>query len=110
MSKLLKLKDWLTLDDAAKQLTIMFGEPVSKADILRLALDGVLILSINFVNGAKARCGPLVSGEQTKYLDFPIDFKATSASKAPGKHREGFRKIPKGVPLNSGEVIEIQTS
>ena len=47
MSKLLKLKTWLTLDDAARHLSLMFGETVSKADVLRLALDGRLTLSIN---------------------------------------------------------------
>jgi hypothetical protein len=53
MSKLLKLKDWLTLDDAAKHLSIMFEEVVTKADVLRLACDGRLTLSVNMLNGSK---------------------------------------------------------
>ena len=36
-SKLFNLKEWLTLDDAAKHLSIVFGEEVTRADILRLA-------------------------------------------------------------------------
>lgn len=50
LNKLLKLKEWLTVPDAARHLTILFGEEVSEADVLRLALDGQLKLSIFFVN------------------------------------------------------------
>lgn len=55
MSKLLKLKKWLTVEDAAKRLSISVGEDVTEADILRLALDGHLTLSVYFVNHAKGR-------------------------------------------------------
>ena len=57
MKKLLKLKEWLAVSDAAKHLSILFGEEVVEADVLRLALDGHLTLSVLFVNGASARCG-----------------------------------------------------
>lgn len=108
MSKLLKLKDWLTLEDAAKHLSIMFGEDVAKADILRLALDGRLTLSVNMVNGALARCGPMVSGEQAKYTEFPSDLKAAMEAKVPGDYEGGYTKLPEGVPLNNGDVIELE--
>lgn len=55
MSKLFKLKKWLTLPDAAKHLAIAFGEEVTEADVLRFALDGDLRLSVHLVNGAYAR-------------------------------------------------------
>lgn len=55
MSKLLKLKKWLTVADAARRLSISVGEDVTEADILRLALDGHLTLSVYFVNHAKGR-------------------------------------------------------
>ena len=55
--KLWKLKEWLTVPEAARHLSIMFGEDVNEADVLRLALDGHLKLSINFVNGTSARRG-----------------------------------------------------
>lgn len=103
MSKLLKLKDWLTLDDAAKHLSIMFGEDVTKADVLRLALDGKLNLSVNLVNGARARCGPLVSAEKAEFFEFPGIMSLGTASDYPG----GYVKVPKGVLLNNGEVIEL---
>ena len=55
MSKLLKLKEWLTVEDAAKRLSISAGEEVSEADVLRLALEGHLTLSVYFVNHARGR-------------------------------------------------------
>jgi hypothetical protein len=61
MKKLLKLKQWLTVADAARHLSILFGEDVNEADVLQFALDGHLTLSVYFVNGARGRCGPTVS-------------------------------------------------
>lgn len=54
MSRLFKLKEWLTVKDAARHLSTLFGEPVSESDVLRLALDGQLTLSVYFVNHAHA--------------------------------------------------------
>lgn len=53
MRKLEKFKDWLTIEDAAKRLSISAGEDICEADILRLGLDGHLTLSVYFVNPVK---------------------------------------------------------
>lgn len=50
MSKLFKLKEWLSVEETARHLSIVFGENVSEADVLRLALDGHMKLSVRFVN------------------------------------------------------------
>lgn len=55
MSKILKLKEWVSVGDAAKRLSIIAGEAVTEADVLRLALDGHMTLSVYFVNHAKGR-------------------------------------------------------
>jgi hypothetical protein len=55
MSKLFKLREWLTVPEAAKHLSGICNEEVDKADILRLALDGRLKLSIRLVNPITAR-------------------------------------------------------
>lgn len=47
-SKLFRLKEWLTLPEAAKYLSVICGEKVAIADILRLGLDGHLTLSVFF--------------------------------------------------------------
>ncbi|WP_434772579.1 hypothetical protein [Pseudomonas entomophila] len=55
MSKILKLREWLTVEEAARRLSISCREDVSEADLLRLALDGHLTLSVHFVNHARGR-------------------------------------------------------
>lgn len=71
MNKLLNLKPWLSLPAAARHLSIMFGEDVSEADVLRLGLDGHLVLSVDFVNHAFGRPGRLVSLSKAKLSTVP---------------------------------------
>ena len=66
VKRLFKLKQWLTLDETAAHLSILFDEPVSVADVLRLGLDGHLALSMEFVNHARARLGSVM-----RYADVP---------------------------------------
>lgn len=77
MSKLFNLKKWLTVGDAARHLSIVFGEEVSEADVLRLALDGHLKLSVNFVNKAKAKCGKVVGYDDAEWGEIPAELAAT---------------------------------
>lgn len=55
MSKLFNLKEWLTVTDAARHLSIVFGENVTEADVLQLALDGRLRLSVYLTHDVPAR-------------------------------------------------------
>ena len=48
MNKIFKLKDWLTLEETARRLSTSFGESVSVADCLQLALDGHITISALF--------------------------------------------------------------
>lgn len=68
MKKLFNLKEWLTISDTAKYLSLTLGEEVAEADVLRLALDGHLRLSVNFIHGAIARRGNVgnLVDEETK--------------------------------------------
>lgn len=67
--KLFNLREWLTMSEAAQHLSIIFGEEVFEADIFRLALDGHLVLSVNFVNATYGQCGILISCDDTE--NFP---------------------------------------
>ncbi len=69
VSKLFKLKEWLTLEDAAQHLSTILGEDVREADVLQLALDGRLKLSVRFVNHAYARRGRVVPLENAETFD-----------------------------------------
>lgn len=73
MGKLFNLKEWLTVSDAARHLTILFGEAVTPADVLRLGLDGRLRLSVHLVNHAQARCGKVVGYEELEWEEFPAE-------------------------------------
>ncbi|AKQ56398.1 Uncharacterised protein [Bordetella hinzii] len=61
MSKLYKLKEWLTVSDAAKYLSHSLEEDVTEADILRLGLDGHIKLSVYLPNGAQVKRGKIVT-------------------------------------------------
>ena len=74
MSKLLKLKEWLTLENAASHISNVLGEPVSIADLYRFCLDGHLKISANFVNHANARKGKYVKTKDVKFEKIEHDF------------------------------------
>ncbi len=108
-SKLFSLKEWLTLDDAAKHLSIVFGEEVTRSDVLRLALDNRLTLSVNFVNHASARKGKLIPIEQGEFSILPS---LAGGPKAPLDlpRMVSYADLDKLTPdvreaLNSGELV-----
>jgi hypothetical protein len=68
LKKLLELKDWVTVPEAASHLSTLFGEDVAEADILRFALEGRLTLSIYFVNYAVGRCGKVVLADAERNI------------------------------------------
>lgn len=71
VSKLFGLKSWLTLDEAASFLSGTLQEPVTVPDLLRLALDGHLVLSANFVNGTTVNLGERKSLDDARLVLFP---------------------------------------
>ena len=69
MSKLYKLKSWFTVPEVAQHLTRLFEEPVTPADVLQLALDFQLSLSVRFTYGVYARPLAMLDGESV--IPFP---------------------------------------
>ena len=67
MGKLFKLREWLTLDEAAAHISNVLGESATVADLYRFALDGYLTLSVDFVNHASARKGKWLKKEQVEF-------------------------------------------
>ena len=51
-----KLRDWLTIDEAARELSAAIGEAVSAAEVLRLAIDKHLKLSLYLPAKVMAIC------------------------------------------------------
>lgn len=94
MSKLLKLKAWLTLDEVIKHISNVLGEPITLADVYRLALDGNLKLSVHFVNGACAKKVKFIKATELVYKQVVP---------------KGIPNFPKGkcfrVPVNASKPI-----
>ena len=73
LSKLLKLlKERLTVAEAAQQLSILFGAEASEADVLRLALNGHLKLSVFLPRPTWALLGNFINVDDA-YEHFPPD-------------------------------------
>lgn len=87
MGKLFGLKGWMPVADAARHLATVIKEAASEADVLRLALDGQLRLSVYFVNSTIARTGRVIA----------ID-KATGEPAWP-------TEVTRGLTLSTGEGI-----
>lgn len=96
MKKLLRLKKWLTISEAARYLSSIISEEISEADIFRLALDRELVLSVYFVSNAEGKIGRAVSRE--------------FARKVPGIPVKGVPpyEVTLGQPLNDTEVLEFE--
>lgn len=88
MRNLFKLKRWLTLPDAANHLTTVLRQEVSEADILRLALDNRLELSVVFVGSVLAS------------LCKPVEYSGVEYNEVPTLSGDGILRLPIG-----GQII-----
>jgi hypothetical protein len=72
MSKLWSLKRWLPLAQAAQHIATLTDDlEVNVADILQLALEGEIKLSVVFTNGVLARFCTTVDPTTVKFSDVP---------------------------------------
>jgi hypothetical protein len=92
VSKIFRLREWVTPREAAEYLSISLREKVTEADVYRLALDHHLTISVDFVNHATAHIGRPVSTSEAGEIEspFPSD--------------KGV-KVPLGIPLADGTVL-----
>lgn len=72
MSKLFKLKEWLSLDEALSYLASSLEEQVSLTDIYRLTLDKHLIMSVRLFNQAYALVGQFVTPPYSDINCYPV--------------------------------------
>ncbi|WP_299772298.1 hypothetical protein [uncultured Pseudoteredinibacter sp.] len=90
MSKLFKVKERLTLEEAASHITTALGETVTLADLFRFALDGHLTLSVDFMNKANARAGKWVKTKDIEFETIEINIltgeKLDEPYEIPSKH------------------------
>lgn len=93
MNKLFKLKKWLTVPETAKHLSGILEEKVVEADVLRLALDRHLRLSVNLVNGSVAKSGRII----------PIH----AARKVPSIDPSCDQMIVLGIQVSPDEIFDL---
>lgn len=98
-SKSTNFKSFYTISESAQWLTDALHKGgtnvISEADVFRLALDGYIKISVNFVNGAKARRAKAVSWEDTEWLLFPRQFpRLESDEPTPTELLFGTEKCP----------------
>ena len=107
---LFKLKEWLTISEAAKYLSKIFGEEVNESDVLRLGIDGHLKLSVYFVNGAIARRGKVVSYEEAEW--YPPNWISISKSDLPDKFKNikelGDTIIMKSLNIDNHRYLNLE--
>ena len=123
MSKLFKLKEWLTISDAAKHISSAINETVLEADVLQLGLDGHLKISVNLVNGAYARKCVTVDLFEIEFDEFPaLDGIGTIKIPKNGRifrhSKEEILQVQKDVirisegiwdlPLSGGERVDVK--
>jgi len=65
------LKEWVTLEGAACHLSKILDEPVCEADVLQLALDGHIKLTVDFPNHARAKIGRVVPYKEVPLHELP---------------------------------------
>lgn len=76
MSTHCKQPEWLTVSAAAKKLSRITNEEVEESDVYRFALDGLLKLSVIFVNHAKARRGRFIGYENSSWCELSPEMSA----------------------------------
>jgi hypothetical protein len=106
VSKLFKLKKWLTLPEAARHLSGICGEEVTEADILRLALDKHLTLSVNFVNYTHVKPGKVVDFDDEKLAALMSQGKYTSALDWAISLRSG-KLVLRSLRIGEGKYLKI---
>ncbi|PSV19683.1 hypothetical protein C0W44_14135 [Photobacterium leiognathi subsp. mandapamensis] len=73
MSKLFKLKKFVTIEEAAKYLSSSLEESVSLSDIYRLVIDKHLTLSVRLINPEFAVKGQIVNGHDGDWVQLQTD-------------------------------------
>lgn len=110
MSKLFKLKKFLTLNATADYLSAVFEEEVTVVDVLQLAIEKHITLSVNLINHAQARIGKAVPAEQAKIrilIHYPCGLSYARSHGYPSPILEDD-KIPEDVKLVAHQALREQ--
>lgn len=107
MNLLFQFKEWLTLPEATSHLSTIFSQPISEADVLRLALDGHMRLSVSLVNGAQARRGKVVGPDRVEWSEVPAKL---VESFLPEEHRGKPLRYAKSLCIDDKRFLNLEDS
>lgn len=99
MNKLIRLKSWLSVQEAAKHLSTVLAEEVTEADIYQLGMERRLTLSVNLVNRAEAKIGKIVPLSECEKVELPGLIGNGPVTVYPG-----------AVTLNDGTAIKLEAA
>lgn len=108
MSKLFKLKEWLTLEETAEHLTAVLGEPILNKDILRLALDGHIQLSVNVINGMQVFKGKFISINEVKTVELSETFLSFIQGLPKSCDHEPIKELVTSINLDGEKFIDLE--
>lgn len=108
MSKLLRLKEWVTLQEAARHLSLLLEEPVAVHDLLQLALEGHITLSVNLVNHARAKIGRVMTYESIPKFRMPSVPLPGEGYSEECDWPDGLRIDGTGIPTNDTQFIHFE--
>ena len=105
-----KLREWLTIEETASELSTALSEHVYASDVLRLVLDGHLELSIQLPAKTTASCqkldddapnAPRTHGTINGVWDVPMVGRARSQIENDYQWQRGGLCVPKEAPLGA---------
>ena len=100
MNKLMSLKQWVTVLDAAHYLSAVWNsEPVSEADVLHMGLDGHLRLSVKLVNYTAVRPAKFLPIPKENIFEKPL---------ANGATARGFQGLFLPINHEGTHVVEVE--
>lgn len=105
MSKLVKLKTFLRLDQAANHLSKEMGESVLISDLYQLALEGQLKLSLHFISHVNCRLVEVISEDEAKEDIFANRMNTLKCLEYALKHKD--ETVTKSDEINIQSLINI---
>ncbi len=94
MSKLLKLKKWLSLDDACKRLSTVFEEEVNISDLIQLVIDNKIRISWYFQSNQNIAAVEVVM-DNVYVVDSSLGERFLSTSTPLSEIRSAMARVPK---------------
>jgi len=104
MSKLFELKEWHSLEYSANYLTKKLNESFLPSDILRMAIEGRITMSVYFIGHVSARGGEITSKGQLKSGDLSLESGEMLIFKDELIHIKGIYDLP----MIGGEILDCE--